>query len=476
MNPHLTIIYGGLSRYDQANGDKPFSGTAGDFFIHRTFDIEPKPSAIDIRVAGTADMTRPYTPGSRFLLLGTEALRFLGQDDNLPKQRGLILTSPIGTPAVATFHPIDCWDLKSYEDTGDAVDDKTESKDVGPTSRANFIHWAILDYRRLMSVPWPLPVVRPSVPYIAPAAKFVVGFLSSISNTHAVLDIETRRQDHSLDCIGVRALGHTVVIPFYRHTNQLFYTPAETAAIYRALYTLLLNPTVTIVGHNLGFDLSVLSFKYNLPLPSHLFDTMLHMHREFPLLEKSLSHALSQYTHATRNHKADSAPNNSGDNFLRLMNYNANDVFYTEQVYLEQLRRIALDADLADATMWANRTLRTTLIMSMTGVRIDVAERDKQVAAQELIAAQYLRCLRILIGDPLFNPESPQQCARFFYEQLRYPVEDITESGAAATGTKTLYKLQLKQPNPTIPLIIAAREAATAAGLLRFRMKQHHVN
>lgn len=471
----LTIIYGGLSRYDAANKDKPFAGVPGEFFLKNTVESELKPTAIDIRVTGTADMGRPWIPGSRFLLLGVEALSALNQDTNLPKQRGLILTSPIFTPAVATFHPIDCWDLRSHwNDDGDEDEEKAESKDVGPTSRVNFAHWAFLDYKRLLTVPWPLPSQVASSPIIAPAARVAINFLNSIVSTHVVLDIETRRQDHSLDCIGFRAHGTTLVVPFYRPSNQRFYSAAETSAIYRAIYNLFSRKSVTVVGHNLGFDLSVLCFKYGLPLPPRLYDTMLAMHREYPQLEKSLSHALSRYTWATRNHKADSAPNNSEDNFRRLMQYNGNDVYWTEVIYHEQLRRHSLDGGLRATVLEANRTLRTTLLMSLTGLRIDTVERDRQIQLQLLSAREYVRCLRILTGNPQFNPDSPKQVGEYFYSALRYPIEDTTETGAPATGTKALYKLHLKQPNPVIPLIIVAREATTAAGLLKFRTKEHN--
>lgn len=471
----LTIIYGGLSRYDEANERKPFAGLPGEFFMNNTFLGALKPTTVDIRVTGTADMGRPWLPGSRFLLLGADALTALGMDNNLPKQRGLILTSPVYTPAVATFHPIDCWDLRSHwNDSGDEDDEKAESKDVGPTSRPNYAHWAFLDYERLITAPWPLPSQYSSSPIIAPPAKVVINFLNSIANTHAVLDIETRRQDHSLDCIGVRAFNSTLVIPFYRHNNVLFYSTTETAAIYRAFYSLFSRKSVTIAGHNLGFDLAVLCFKYGLPLPAHLYDTMLAMHREYPQLEKSLSHALSRYTWATRNHKADSAPNNSEDNFGRLMQYNANDVYWTEIIYNEQHRRHSVDNSLGLTVLEANRTLRTTLLMSLTGLRIDTVERDRQIQLELMAAREYIRCLRILTGNPQFNPDSPKQVSEYFYGALRYPIEDTTETGAPATGTKALYKLHLKQPNPVIPLIISAREATTAAGLLKFRTKEHN--
>jgi len=476
--PHLTIIYGGLSRYDLAQ--KPprmFSGAAGDLFQQRTFDVpELKPGCLDIRLTGTPDMQRPFYSKTRFLLLGVEALKWLMPDEpNLMKHRGFVLTGPNNCPAIATFHPIECYDFKATDFIEDDDDEEgDEAKDVGPTSRLNYLFWALLDYRKLISLPWPLPGYRADSPLIAPNANFVVGWLNSIQpNAYVTIDIETRRQDHSLDCVGLRSAGSTVVVPFYSYTGGLHYGHVDTARIYRALYQLFLRRDVTIVGHNLSFDLSVLCWRYQLPLPRKLYDTLLAQHREYPQLEKSLSHALSLYTYATRNHKGDIALNVSYANFQRLLGYNANDVLWTARIMEEQHRRHATDEPLARAVATANRILYCTLLMSFTGIAIDVGRRDEQVSVEQSRADALTKVLRVLTENPTFNPASPNQCAALLYTKLMYPIDERTKTGAPSTGVKTLYKLQLKQPNPIIPFIIHAREAAKAASMLRFRLKRH---
>lgn len=475
MPHHLTVIYGGLSRYDKAqNPPVPFAGNAGELFIERTFRQLP-PTIVDLRVVDTPDIIKPYVQNTRFLLLGEAAQKqFFPGETNLLKQRGIVQLLN-GRPAIATFHPIDCYDFKAidlenFENEGDE-DEKEESKDVGPTSRINYLHWAMLDYRKLMTLQWPLPVSPPDYPIICPPVDFAVNWLTNRKNEDVIIDIETRRQDHSLDCIGFRASGQTVVVPFYGPDNRLYYGPYGTARIFRALLTLFTNKTIRIVGHNLGFDLSVLCFRYGLPLPPSLHDTMLAMHREFPQLEKSLSHALSLYTTATRNHKGDIAVNVSTDNFRRLLAYNANDVLWTERILESQRFRATSNDSLRESVETANSILRCTLLMTFTGIRIDSAARDQQIALAMLQQEQYTRCLHILTQNPDFNPASPPQCAALLYTKLKYPIKETTETGAPATGTKILLKLQVEQPNPIIPLIIAAREAAKAASMLRFRTK-----
>ena len=471
---HLTIFYGGLTRYDRVQSPPvPFSGSPGEMFIHRTLDVI-RPASYNVLVPGIDNISMPSPAGARYLFLGAEALRLLQPDDtNLNKWRGIV-QSFRGGPAIATHHPIDCFDFKHSDlEAADEEDENAkETKDVGPTSRLNFFHWALLDYRKLMTMPWPI-YEQPHSPIIAPPAAAVIRWLSELRDCPVILDIETRRQDHSLDCIGFRARGTTLVAPIYSYTNALHYGAIDTARIFREIHRLFLRSGVTIVGHNLGFDLSVLCFHYGLPVPTAVYDTMLAMHRQFPQAEKSLSHALSLYTYAQRNHKADIAVNISAANFQRLLAYNANDVYWTDRVYETQQSLAAKDEALCGAVARANRTLRTCLIMSFTGMRVDVEEHARQIRLQELAVEQYTRVARILTGRPAFNPRSDDQVSSFIYGELKYPVIELTKAGAPSTGVKTLYKLQIKQPTPIFPIIIAAREAGVAAGLLNFRMKEH---
>lgn len=471
---HLIVLYS-MSRYDLAQSPPiPFSGSAGAMFKHRTLDLLPPGTTYDIQRIDMPCNSGRLQHDTRYLALGRYALKFIQPvDDDLNKNRGLVLTYN-GCPAIATYSPIDCWDFKHQDDDEDEDDDKEDAKDVGPTSRANFLHWAIRDIRKLVSLPWPLPADCSIPPFIAPPAEHVVQWLHRVHD-YAIIDIETRRQDHSLDCIGFRANGTALVVPFYRHNSELFYSLPETARIYRAVAHLLSRQDVVIVGHNLGFDLAVLGLKYNLPIPPRVYDTMLAMHRELPQLEKSLSHALSEYTFAQRNHKADIAANVSWANFQRLLAYNANDVLWTEKIYLEQLRRAQSDSALADAIDIANRTLRTTLMISLTGTRIDLFERERQIQRSQFRAAQLTRVIRLLTNEPEFNPNSSKQIAAYFYDKLKYPCDTFTETGARAADSKTLYKLQTKQPNPLIPLIIAAKEEDKAHSALEFRLRQSKV-
>lgn len=486
----LVIIYGSLCRYDRTNGDKPFAGAPGEMFLHRTVDVLAKHNVpIETRVVGTPAMSLPYPTNARVLLLGDEALALASPGDiNMNKHRGYALTvqSPVTLArhaALATYHPIDCWDFSSADEAfslGDADGDEdededggSESKDVAVTKRGNYFAWALHDFWKLVMRAAPNwnydPLPTPS--FFDGTMEEITRWLNSIPrNAVVTLDIECRPQDHALDVIGLRCNGRTYVLPWYFHDNRLaFKTRAEAGAMWRALANLFLRDDVTFVGHNLSFDFAVLAVELGLPLPTRLYDTMIAMHRMEPLLEKSLSHAISYFLVTPRNHKADICPNVSAANFARLRQYNSEDLVRTEQLRAAQLASARNHPDKLLAIEQGNELLHATLMMSLTGIPTDKAQIEK-VRAEHLARADFARrCCAILTGQPDFNPASPDQVAHLFYDILHYPILELTKSNQPATGAKALYKLQIEQPNPLIPLIIEHREAKKAASSLEFR-------
>lgn len=478
MTYPLVVVYGRLARYDKANGAAPFSGAPGAMFKHRTIDLLDCPC--EIRVMNTPDMLRPFPPQSRVVLLGEDALALATGDTNLNKHRGycLTVTSP-GTltqhAAIATYHPIDCWDFTRVEgdDDNDDENGSDESKDVAGTKRANFFAWALRDFWKLVHHAKPNWVIHPlPLPSYEPAEHdYVATWLRSLPpETRLVLDIECRIQDHSLDVIGLRANGRAFVVPFYLPSERIAFRSYESLGrFWRALAETFLRPDIVIVGHNLSFDLAVLAVHSGLPIPLRLYDTMIAMHRLEPLMEKSLSHAISFFLRTPRNHKADICPNTSQENFTRLCQYNSEDLIRTEQLRLEQLRLTEDQPERRHAIDTGNELLHVTMMMSLTGIPTCETAIAAAKEAHELRAEQYRRIAACLTNRPEFNPASPEQVADFFYRELNYPVMELTDSGQPATGAKALYELQLAQNNPVIPVIIEHREAKKASTSMDFK-------
>ena len=182
-------------------------------------------------------------------------------------------------------------------------------------------------------------------------------------------------------------------------------------------------------------------------------------------MDKSLAHAISQYTDAGENHKGNFCPNTSQANFGQLLKYNSDDVYWTGEVALRQRANTARAADYAQV----NDSQYVCLIMSFTGIVIDEDTHAKEIARLTLKAEQLQRVIRILTNRPEFNPNSGAQIADYFYTHLTYEPPSLTDSGAPATDEKSLLKLQLKQPNPIIPLILAYKETSKELSTLNFK-------
>lgn len=454
--PHLAIAYPPPSHYDIKNGNVPFSGAAGRMFVHRTLDTIP-----DLTYTVVPHPLSKLPPATHVLLLGEEACNtFLG-DRNVNKHRGYRKTVN-NIPAIVTYSHMDCWNFKDDEE-----DKKEEGndKDVGVTRRSNYLYWALTDFKKLFAPPRQHSA---RLTDLNPSPLLIADLLDRAPDGLMIsLDIETRPQDNTLDCIGfgfyVKSTWYLYSLRIYGPDNLLCHSQADLARFYRAFYKAILNPKIIWVGHNLAFDFSVLTHHYSLPFPRRIHDTMLSMHRDNPFVDKSLSHAISRYTDAKDNHKGNFIANTTPANFQQLLIYNADDVYWTGEVAIRQ--KEILPVAILDQV---NSSQYVCLVMSFTGITIDEAALARKKEELTLKTAQLLRVIRILIGNPEFNPNSTQQIAAYFYDTLTYEPPALTDSGAPAADEKSLLKLQLKQTNPLIPLIIAYKGAAKELSTLNF--------
>jgi len=467
---HLTVLYPPPSLYDVKN-NAIWAGGPGNLVKHRTLDkLDPAEWTVDTYTFGTPGFQVARLPRDTHIwALGEEWLHSLINDRAIHKHRGYRLTV-LGRKLIATYKPIDCWLFKDDSDDEESNSAGDDSKDVGITRRSNFFFWSVADFNKLLRPIRP-PREHQHHPWIDPAVA--ADWLDHLpQNAFLYLDIETRYNDHVLDCIGlgwIRTSGAivAVAVPFYVGTALA--APARSInRFWRSLYNVFRRPDITVVGHNLAFDLGLLHHYYHLPIPRKLNDTMLFMHRQFPGVDKSLSHAISYYTDAERNHKGDYIVNTGRSNYDRLASYNCQDICWTAEVHLAQQRVAAEDPAVAASANIANLAQILCFNMEFTGILVDirVAQRKKDQAALRL--AWLKRIIAILTGNSDFNANSSQQCAAFFYGQLSYPVDETTETGAPKMDTKTLYQLALKQHNPLIPCIIAFREAQKEASMLEF--------
>src|SRR5213082_2580865 len=138
----LTIVLSNPSRFDKT---KLLSATAGHWFDNECLRPDINQYQCDVRLADDRSE----------LLLNTKCVFLLGQKSlstwtNSPFTLGEIRGTPLytkeGLPAIASFLPQDCMDIKDFEsylnpesqNTLDIEDSFQEEKTRGKTSRSNY--------------------------------------------------------------------------------------------------------------------------------------------------------------------------------------------------------------------------------------------------------------------------------------------------------------------------------------------------
>lgn len=482
MTQHLTILYQ-RNHYDNQAKDEgypPFSAAPGKLFKERTLDLYPTIQT-DIRILGDDNFISPLQQDTKILALGQTILTHcFGAGKAIDKERGYRLTYQ-GRPAIATYSPIECWEFRADDEETDEENEKGNEKDAGRTRRSNRLFWAAQDFEKLLRPP--RRFVNPTV-RIRPDILRVAAAIDNLAPGSVIItDIETRRHDNCLDCLGLGIFPFAdkpndllvAVIPIYDWNNKLAYSQQYIAILWRALYKAFLRRDITIVGHNLSFDLSNLHHYYHLPIPYKLHDTMLFMHRHWPLADKSLHHAIALYTDAAVSHKDNLVPNISLINEMKVLEYNGQDIVWTAEVYRGQLEVMrTATPEFRAAIQDANAIQRTTLFMTFTGMRVDERAHAARQTQLQTKLNTLERLVLALTDKELINPNAAQQCARYFYVNLNYPIIALTETGAPAMSEKIIYELQLKQDNPLFALIIAYRETKKELSMLNFHSYVRH--
>ena len=93
---------------------------------------------------------------------------------------------------------------------------------------------------------------------------------------------------------------------------------------------------------------------------------------------------------------------------------------------------------------------------------------DLPAAQPEKYANELARIIKIMVGHDI-NPGSTQQLARYFHEEMDYPVVGKTDSGAPAVDETAMYKILLKTKSPVASVALAYKRAAKVGSMLGFK-------
>ena len=450
----LTVVIDTPSRFDRRI---LMSGYAGAFF-DSTLTVSRY--SCDLRTLAT--MNAGLLPDTKVvLLLGRKSLHQYKPGVGLDEQRGNPWIED-GVTYIASYMPQDTFDRKNYfnpneEYIGGSDDDKVTH---GKTKRQNWRFWLRKDLKKACRYLLVKPTLHEAEEVIYPEVDDVVKDLTETKGKDLFFDVETA-SDLTLTCFGYGWNSRVAVcVPMYEIPRQAYYYGGKgTARILRALAVAFRDNTVVI--HNALFDLFVMAYKYGIPAPRKVYDTMLAHHRLYPEVEKSLGHCISLYTDREY-HKNEGVfePRNQ-QQILSLYHYNAKDVV-TLALLKPKLDLHAKQLYAEDSIRQVNESVTPYLTAMFQGLNYDKDKLEARIAYNNRYCAQISRMLSILVGYEL-NPNSPKQVSNYLYNCMRYkkPAKDLTNE-------KTILQLRLKHNNPVLTLVLKYREIAKQSGQLKF--------
>ena len=452
----ITIVLGKPSRFDRA---QLLSGYAGQIFNN---SLTIPRQACDIVIADAlieGELTMRYETRV-VILLGQKALDIYKTGVTIAEQRGCPWVNN-GITYIATYEPQEAIDRQAYFNPHDAADGKggDDKGNHGRTKRPNRRFWLARDIKKAVGYLTEPPTIVKAEHLLWPRADEVIKELTSAKDKTLYFDIETNR-NLEMTCFGF-SFDHTRAwcVPMVTSAIAGYYYE-DTPRILRALAIAFRDNTVVI--HNALFDLFVLAYKYGIPAPRRVYDTMLAHHRLFPEVEKSLGHCISLYTDQPY-HKNEGVfePKNASQQ-QALYEYNAKDVI-SMALLMPSIDETAANFKATESVAQVNASIVPYLTAMLQGIRYDNDKLLAIVKHNDRYQMQLLRFMKLLTGSEL-NPNSPKQVANYLYGRLGYKRPDKDP-----TNEKTLLQVQLKHPeNPIISIILRYRATAKESGQLKF--------
>jgi len=499
MNPTkeyrgITLVVSHPSRFD--NQKQLLSGTAGKFVkscLGNKFSLDHT----EVRILGDTGIIRSGT--KVIVALGEKAHNFyiktsdtdylLQEARGTPKVckyitgmreiTGIIRSDTTDIICTSTFAYQDCFDQVDYEarfnpyasheaSNKDEVGD--EKRRHGKTQRKNYRFWFKSDMLRARK--WATRGLLPEVKtqfHLVPTLELVEQVLRQNEGRDLFLDIETMPPTLEMSCFGFGFDTKNVyVVPLVNFRYEGVYSPTALNRILRAL-VFAMSRNQTVAHNGKSFDYLVLARKYHLPLGRKLYDTMLAHHRCFPFIERSLGHCGSYWTEETF-HKDEGIfnPHNTKQQ-EQLWMYCAKDVrlmmLIKEGIDTYASIRPGVKASIEQVS----KSIRPYIIVELTGIKVDEERMLKLKKDIDVRLNFYLRMLKELVGYDI-NPGSPPQLAKYFHDELCYPiVMKSKKTGLASLAKDSMYKLKLAHDkNAVIDVCLAYRKYAKIAGELKF--------
>lgn len=214
-----------------------------------------------------------------------------------------------------------------------------------------------------------------------------------------------------------------------------------------------------LIGHNLSFDLMVLS-KYSIPWQHcKLFDTMVAFHLIDEEGEKGLKKLAHRYLDVEEPVTYQQASIRGFDS-QEFCEYAMNDALYTGQLYII-FKRELIEQELDNLMKLEMDFLPCVVEMQLNGFGVDRVKSEElrqilenkvfelQVEMSEILGERYTVTQNLIGGiqiETKTNYNSGKQLAEILYTKLNLPVVGYTPGGMPETGSKALAFLKGKHP------------------------------
>lgn len=360
------------------------------------------------------------------LALGSTAIGVVTGERSAPVgyNRGRRGLKFFGVPVVATYHPAAV--LRNPNLMEDLIEDiqRMASPEFTKTEPVpDIIH---------------LPIANPA------ESAYWERFTKDVEKSKVVsLDIETVGTDpydpNTILLSIAIGVGHNRAYVLYGNPEE----SEEILTLWKCVCSVLGNPKLKVVGHNLKYDLSYIRRRIYTPLLCTLVDTMYLAHWENENMDSlGLKSLAAQYTGYGDYQKA--LIGNNIQNLLavepaRVVEYNGMDAIVTLRVF-EALRNVP-----ESVYFYMDGMLRTIFSMESNGFRVDMEYTER---LRETLQEQYNVHYSDFVEETGVNPLSPAQLTNYFFVQRRLPVHRTTPKGKASIDDRTI---ELLLEDATVP-------------------------
>lgn len=346
----------------------------------------------------------------------------------------------------------------------------------GDKSESRFEHTVVGDFARAKSLIWRRPEwdesqIKKSSIY--PSVQDVIDFCRRALGHLLTVDIEStgpHPYDCTLICIGLgfgpRNREETICIPILKQGGHKYWTQPEEYIVLEWLRFLLADERTPKNFQNGAFDTIVL-WRHDLPVFNWREDTLLAHYiadGEMPHGLDFLASIYEEITYYKGDIKGDTHFIDLDDTLFRT--YNLRDILVTHRIQakllarVEELQLVKLYRDtIEQAKIMAQATVRGMYLDKYRRDSTDACkhELDKKKRCkfcgelnpkrelpvglgprEEIYKAEALQMLRSLAGDPEFNPASPPQLKKLFFDRLKFPVVSRTAKGNPAIDKNSM--------------------------------------